>query len=108
MPTANILELFTPYFATRNRSSLLRQEGRNRQAGAVIMDSVDQEVQDVSFLQAQRLRDSQHALDEPATGGAVAAERDLAPQHATAEDVLGMVVRRLDARADDETPQSRL
>src|SRR5579871_233168 len=72
------------------------------------MDGFDQEVEDVAVLQAQGLRDAQHALDEPAAGGAVAAERDFPPQHATAEDALGVIVRRLDCRRDDETPQGRL
>src|SRR5271166_6389034 len=91
-----------------NRSSLRRQEGMNRHVGSVIMDGFDQEVKDVSALQTQGLRDSKPALDEPAAGSAVAAERDLPPQHATAEDEIGVIVRRLDSLRDDETPQRRL
>src|SRR5712692_4272331 len=72
------------------------------------MDSFDKEVKDVSVLQAQRVRHRQHTLNEAATGGTAAAERDLPPQHPAAEHPLGVVIGRLDAVSDNETPKSWL
>ena len=68
-------------------------------------DGLLQVSQDRPMLQPERLDHRQHPFRESASRLAVATERVLPPEHPTAEDPLGMIVRRLDPLAPREQPQ---
>src|SRR5262245_53939360 len=70
-------------------------------------DGFVEEVEDRALRQAQGLHNGQDALDEAAAVGTMATEATTAPQHRAPLDTFGMVVGRLYALDNNESPQGR-
>ena len=65
-------------------------------------------MQNGTFLQTERLHNSQNALHESAPGRAMAAKRTPTLQHRATLDPFDVVVGRLHALGDREYPQRRV
>ncbi len=64
--------------------------------GEVVFDGLGDEGEGVAVLSAAGFDHREQGLDEAAAGGALGAERQLAPDHRVTQGALGRVVGRLD------------
>ena len=65
-------------------------------------------VEDIALLESQCLDDREHALDEATADLAVGAKAKLPPDDRMTNDLLGVIVRRLDAFVCDEGEEGML
>ncbi len=79
---------------------------RGQQRGLLAPHRVGEELEHVDVLLAGGVHDGHHALGETIAAFTLSAERALPPKNKSSEFTLGVIVRRLDIRDVDESPQS--